>query len=72
MGDYPGITLYELSINTPEGKSSLIRATAAVDTAGNLAVTRRATLTRTVAGGALFGPVGALIGGAGFKKKKGA
>jgi hypothetical protein len=69
LGAYQGITLHELSVSTPQGKSSLIGATAAVDTAGNLAVTRRATLTRTVAGGVLFGPVGALIGGAGFKKK---
>jgi hypothetical protein len=70
LGFYRGITLSELSINTPQGKSSLIGATATVDTAGNLAVTRRATLTRTVAGGVLFGPVGAIIGGAGFKKAK--
>jgi hypothetical protein len=70
LGFYRGVTLHELTIKTPQGASSLIGATATVDTAGNLAVTRRATLTRTVAGGVLFGPVGALIGAGGFKKAK--
>ena len=69
LGAYGGMTLYELSVSTPQGKGSLIGATASVDAAGDLAVTRRATLTRTVAGGVLFGPVGAVIGGACFKKK---
>ena len=44
-----------------------------VDTAGNLAVTKRATLTRMAAGGLLtlpFAPLGAVIAGAGFKKGK--
>lgn len=70
LGTYRGVVLNELSIVTPQGSSGLTGASATVDTAGNLAVTRRATLTRTVAGGILFGPVGAVIGGAGFKKAK--
>jgi Short C-terminal domain len=41
-----------------------------VDTAGNLAIGKRATLTRMATGGLLLGPLGAVIGGAGFKKDK--
>ena len=40
---------------------------AAVDAAGNLAVTKRSTLTRMAAGGVLLGPVG-LLGGGMMKK----
>ncbi len=45
------------------------RVQAAVDTAGELVVSRRPTLTRMAAGGLLFGPIGALLG-AGVTKKE--
>ncbi|MHB1720789.1 MAG: hypothetical protein ACYCV1_11805, partial [Acidimicrobiales bacterium] len=70
LGKCHGITLFERMIATPQGTASLIGARAGVDTAGNLAVTKRATLTRTVAAGLVAGPVGAVVGGAGFKKTK--
>ncbi len=63
-----GVTLFERTIATPQGTVSLIGARAGVESAGNLVVTRRATLTRTVAGGLLAGPVGAVVGSAGFQK----
>lgn len=65
-----GVTLYERTIATPQGTVPLIGVRAHVDTAGNLAVTKRATLTRTGAGFLVAGPVGAVVGGAGFKKTK--
>ena len=70
LGKCHGVTLFERMIATPQGTASLIGARAGVDTAGNLAVTKRATITRTVAGGLVAGPVGAVKGGAGFKKTK--
>jgi len=65
-----GVTLYERTIATPQGTVPLIGVKAYVDTAGNMAVTKRATLTRTGAGLLVAGPVGAVVGGAGFKKTK--
>jgi hypothetical protein len=60
LGSYAGITLYERAIRTPNGRGSLIGASATVDTAGNFAVSKRPTLTRMAAGGLLLGPVGML------------
>lgn len=58
-----GITLTEDSIRTPQGTAPLgPGVTATVDTAGNLAMTKRVTLTRLVGLG--------LIGGLIFQKKQ--
>ncbi|GAB3796071.1 hypothetical protein GCM10028798_05690 [Humibacter antri] len=52
------------SITIPQGTFALTASvTATVDTAGNLATSSRSTLTRIAAGGLLFGPVGAIVGG---------
>lgn len=69
LGRYQGVTLYERAIKTPDGTARLTGAKASVDTAGNLAMTQRHTVTRFVAGGALLGPVGAL-GSVFFPKSK--
>ena len=61
LATYQGITLYEHAIATPQGTAPTLGASATVDTAGNLAVTKRVTLTRLVAGG--------IIGGLIFQKK---
>lgn len=64
--------LYTDRLQTPHGiayfRDGPVAAT--VDTAGNLAVGRRATLTRMAAGGLLFGSLGAIVAGAGFKKDR--
>lgn len=55
------LTLFADVLETPEGKFALTPSVSAtVETAGNLDVTRRPTLTRAVAGGLLLGPLGAL------------
>lgn len=66
---FGGMTLFERFIRTPHGAGSVVGAHAAVDTAGNLAVKSRATLTRMAAGGVLLGPLGAILS-LGFKKHK--
>src|SRR5207248_9531397 len=55
LATYQGITLYEHAIATPQGTAPILGASATVDTAGNLAVTKRVTLTRLVAGGIIGG-----------------
>lgn len=67
---FNNILVYERAITTPKGSYSIIGVKATVETAGNLAVTKRATLTRMVVGDVIAGPVGAVVGGAGFKKTK--
>lgn len=69
LATYRGHTLHEHVIVTPKGESSLVGASAVVDTAGNLTTTSRATLTRMAAGGVVAGPVGAILS-LGFKKSK--
>lgn len=62
--------LTELDVTVPQGTYSLAPGVqATVDTAGNLATSSRSTLTRIAAGGLLFGPVGAIVGGTAKKTK---
>lgn len=70
LGTYQDVTLWENQIRTAQGTSPIAGTDATVDTAGNLMVTKRVTLTRLVAlsviGGPLFGAIGALL----FQKKQ--
>lgn len=55
------VTAFELKL--PNGSYKLDgHITGYVDVAGNIATKSRSTLTRTVGGGLVFGPIGALIG----------
>jgi hypothetical protein len=69
LASYRGITLFERWIKTPQGEGSLIGGQATADTAGNLALSKRPTLTRMAAGGLLLGPVG-VLGSLAFQKKQ--
>jgi DNA repair exonuclease SbcCD ATPase subunit len=64
LGYYKGVKLYENRVETPQGTAYFEKQTvsAMADTAGNIAMTQRVTLTRLVAGG--------IIGGLIFPKKK--
>lgn len=65
-----GASVTPLYLEVPQGRFALTPAvTATVDTAGNLATSSRSTLTRIAAGGLLFGPVGAIIGGVAKKTR---
>lgn len=58
------------AITVPQGTFELTASVfATVDTAGNLATSSRSTLTRIAAGGLLFGPVGAIVGGVAKKTR---
>jgi hypothetical protein len=62
------VTLYELRIVTPAGEVPLDDVQATVDTAGNLTEKKRTTLTRLAVGGAVLGPLGAILA-LGFPKR---
>jgi hypothetical protein len=74
LGSYRGkngsVSVTGTHITTSQGRFSLdASVNAVVDTAGNLATSSRSTLTRVAAGGILFGPVGAIVGGVAKKNK---
>lgn len=62
------VTLYELRIVTPAGEARLDGAEAEVDTVGALTERKRTTLTRLAVGGAVLGPLGAILA-LGFPKR---
>jgi Sec-independent protein translocase protein TatA len=65
------VTLYEDRVETSKGNRKLTpQMLAAVDTAGNLAIGGRSTLTRMGAGAVLAGPIGFMIGVGAKKDKK--
>lgn len=69
-GEEGTISFTGRTITTPNGTYPLDEnVTAAADTAGNLAMSSRSTLTRIAAGGLAFGPVGAIVGGVAKKSK---
>lgn len=68
LGEYCGIKLWEFWISTPSGEGPVDGAKATCDTASNMVVTQRATLTRMATGGLLLGPLGAVLS-LGFQKK---
>jgi len=69
VADFGGCFLHEFALITPGGEVPLDAVEASVDTAGNLSVTKRATLTRMAAGGLLLGGLGAVLS-LGFQKKE--
>lgn len=71
LGSVAGITLYEHALVTPSGTVNLEseQVRVAVDTAGNLMQSQKTSLGRVAAGGLLFGPAGAIVGGM-FKKSQ--
>jgi len=62
------LTLHALRIVTPAGEAPLDGAEATVDSAGALSERKRTTLTRLAVGGALLGPLGAVLA-LGFPKR---
>jgi hypothetical protein len=69
VADFGGCFLHEFVLLTPGGEVPLDAVEASVDTAGNLSVTKRATLTRMATGGLLLGGLGAVLS-LGFQKKE--
>jgi len=63
------VVLHERSLITPAGEVPLDGVEATVDSAGNMSVTKRATLTRLALGGLVLGPLGAVLA-LGFQKKR--
>jgi hypothetical protein len=72
LSSYGTVRLFEDRVQTQDGTAYFSQGNvdATVDTAGNLAVTKRATFTRMAAGGLLLGPIGAVAAGMGAPKKK--
>jgi hypothetical protein len=66
---YRGVKLWEYWVSTPTGEGPVEAVRATCDTASNMVVSQRATLTRMAAGGLLLGPLGAILS-LGFQKKK--
>lgn len=70
LGSYGSITLTETTLFTSQGAHKLTPdITATVETAGNLAIKSRSTVTRIATGGLLFGGAGAIVGGVAKKNK---
>jgi len=69
LAAFAGCILHEFVLITPGGQVPLDDVEASVDTAGNLSVTKRATLTRMATGGLLLGGLGAVLS-LGFQKKE--
>lgn len=69
LAGYHGINLWEFWVSRPTGEGHVAEARATCDTASNMVVSQRATLTRIAAGGLLLGPLGAILS-LGFQKKK--
>jgi hypothetical protein len=67
--EYRGIRLWEFWVSTPTGEGPVAHARATCDTASNMVVSQRATLTRMATGGLLLGPLGAILS-LGFQKKQ--
>jgi hypothetical protein len=69
VAQYRGVKLWECWISTPTGEGPVEAVRATCDTASNMVVSQRATLTRMAAGGLLLGPLGAILS-LGFQKKQ--
>ena len=63
------VTLFALRLVTPAGEVPIDGVEADVDTEGSLRVHRRTTLTRLAVGGAVLGPLGAVLA-LGFPKRR--
>lgn len=63
------VTLYALRLVTPAGDVPIDGVEADVDAEGSLSVHKRTTLTRLAVGGALLGPLGAVLA-LGFPKRR--
>ena len=63
------VTLYALRLVTPAGDVPIDGVEADVDAEGGMSVHRRTTLTRLAVGGALLGPLGAVLA-LGFPKRR--
>jgi len=63
------VTLFALRIVTPAGEVPVDGVRADVDTEGSVRVRRRTTLTRLAVGGAVLGPLGAVLA-LGFPKRR--